>query len=82
MTTKREKQAEFQKQYDALGFNDYLLGDEVIVTQNPQSKIEVRYRQQINREESRVFTMIFDNQTQVERLFRPIMKGLRDDHRR
>lgn len=82
MTTKRQKQAEFQKQYNALGFNNYLLGDEVIVTINDNEKIEVRYRKQIDRENSKVFTFQFDNQTQCERLLPAIMKGLTSDHSR
>lgn len=82
MPTKRERQAEFQKQYNALGFNDYLLGDEVIVTMNEREKIEVRYRQQTSADESRVFTFQFDNQTQCERLLPSIMKGLTRDNRR
>lgn len=76
MTTKRERQAEFQKQYNALGFNDYLLGDEAIVSMNEKGKIEVRIRKQISADESRIFTFQFDNQTQCERLIGPILKGL------
>lgn len=76
MTTKREKQAEFQKQYNALGFNDYLLGDEAIISLNKQDKIEVRIRKQISADESRIITLQFDNQTQCERLITPILKGL------
>lgn len=76
MTTKREKQAEFQKQYNTLGFNKYLLGDEAIVTLNQNNKIEVRVRKQLSADESRIITLQFDNQTQCERLIGPIMKGL------
>lgn len=76
MTTKRERQAEFQKQYNALGFNDYLLGDEAIVLMNKNEKIEVRIRKQLSKDESRIITLQFDTQTQCERLIGPILKGL------
>ena len=82
MPTKREKQAEFQKQYNALGFNNYLLGDEVITHVRDDGKVEIRVRKQINADEAKNFTLIFDTQTQVERLFGPIMKGLMYDYRR
>ena len=81
MPTKRERLNEFQKQYNALGFNDYLLGDEVIVTVNKNEKIEVRYRKQTSADESQIFTFQFDSQSQCERLLPAIMKGVTRDHR-
>ena len=76
MTTKRERQAEFEKHYNALGFNDYLCGHEAIVTITPNDKIMVKVRKQKSVDESRNYTLTFDTQTQLERLFPAIMKGL------
>ena len=76
MTTKREKLKESQEQYDKLGFQKFLCGDEVIVTVTPKDKIMIRIRKQTSADESRNFTFTFDTQSQCERLITPILKGL------
>lgn len=52
-------------------------GDEVIVTAE-KDKLQVDVKIQTARDEHRVYKFTFETQSQMERLFPTIMKGLRN----
>lgn len=74
--TKREKLRRWQENYDKLGFSKFLCGDEALVSVQEDGKIEVKIRKQTSSDESRNYRLVFDSQTQCERLITPILKGL------
>lgn len=75
--SKREKLKKFQEDFDSHGFNLRHHGDEILVSVDEDDKIRLKVKTQINLEEFRVTFFTFDTQTQVERLFPALMKGLR-----
>lgn len=76
-TSIREKLKKFQEDFDSHGFNHRHHGDEILVSVGEDGKIRLKVKTQINLEEFQVTFFTFDTQTQVERLFPALMKGLR-----
>ena len=76
MTTKRETLREWQKSYDAIGFSKTIIGDEALVSMQDDGKIQVMIRQMQSADTGRTFRLVFDTQTQCERLIVPILKGM------
>lgn len=74
--SKREKLKKFQEDFDSHGFNLRHHGDEILISVDEDDKIRLKVKTQINLEEFRVMFFTFDTQTQVERLFPALMKGL------
>ena len=74
--SKSERLKAWQKDYEKLGFSKFLCGDEAIVTVTPDDKIMVRIRKQTSSDSSRNYILTFDTQSQMERLFPAVMKGL------
>lgn len=53
-----------------------MLGHEIIVEVGEDEKIRLKIRYQTSYDSSQVIRMTFDTQTQMERLFPSLMKGL------
>ena len=74
--TKKERLRRFQTDFNNLGFNMNHHGDEVIVGCH-ENKIHMKVKIQLGLDEMRTVLLTFESQTQVERLFPAIMKGLK-----
>lgn len=62
-------------------FNLGLHGDEVVVLTTESNQIQIAVKKQTSADSFRATYFTFESQSQAERLFPAIMKGLQNDHR-
>jgi hypothetical protein len=79
--SKWERLKKFQKDYDKLGFTNHHHGHEVLVHVGEDDKIRLTIKIQESLDTSRTMILCFDTQSQMERLFPSIMKGMNYVHR-